>query len=98
MLRELKIDWPEPFLGWILLYRAAIPAWQIPNVRSSIGKGFSRIAVRDALYHMFGPRDVLRVTQEAKHTGTEHVNLAAEDWADESPAESHGYEFHEWHE
>ena len=33
-LRELKIDWPEPFLGWILLYRAAIPSWQIPNVRS----------------------------------------------------------------
>ena len=50
-LRELKIDWPEPFLGWILLYRAAIVAWQIPNVRSSMGKGFSRIAVRDALYH-----------------------------------------------
>ena len=85
-LRELKIEWPEPFLGWILLYRSAIPTWQIPNVRSSMGKGFSRIAVRDALYHMFGPdskpnsRDVLRVTQEAKHTGTEHVNLATDDW------------------
>ena len=103
-LRELKIEWPEPFLGWILLYRSAIPPWQIPNVRSSMGRGFSRIAVRDALYHMFGPdskpnsRDVLRVTQEAKHTGTEHVNLAAEDWADESPEESHEYEFDEWHE
>ena len=56
---------------------------------------------------MFGPdskpnsRDVLRVTQEAKHTGTEHVNLAAEEWADDSPEESHEYEFdvwHEWHE
>ena len=54
-LRELKIEWTEPFLGWILLYRSAIPAWQIPNVRSSMGKGFSRIAVRDALYHTFGP-------------------------------------------
>ena len=102
-LRELKIEWPEPFLGWILLYRSAIPAWQIPNVRSSMGKGFSRIAVRDALYHMFGPdskpnsRDVLRVTQEAKHTGTEHVNLAADDWADESLEENHEYEFDEWH-
>ena len=69
-----------------------------------MGKGFSRIAVRDALYHMFGPdskpnsRDVLRVTQEAKHTGTEHVNLAADDWADESPEENHEYEFDEWHE
>ena len=66
-LRELKIEWAEPFLGRILLYRSAIPAWQIPNVRSSTGKRFSRIAVRDALYHMFGPdskhnsRDVLRV-------------------------------------
>ena len=55
-----------------------------------MGKGFCRITVRDALHHMFGPdskpnsRDVLRVTQEAKHTGTEHVNLAADDWADES--------------
>ena len=29
-LRELKIEWAEPFLGWILLYRSAIPAWQIP--------------------------------------------------------------------
>ena len=38
-LPELKIEWPEPFLGWILLYRSAIPAWQIPNVRSSMGKG-----------------------------------------------------------
>ena len=100
-LGELKIEWPEPFLGWILLHRSAMPAWQIPNVRSSMGKGFSRIAVRDALYHMFGPdsklnsRDVLRVTQEGKHTGTEHVNLAAEDWADESPEESHEYEFEE---
>ena len=34
-------------------------------------------------------RDVLRVTQEAKHTGTEHVNLAADDWADESLEENH---------
>ena len=103
-LRELKIEWPEPFLGWILLYRSAIPTWQIRNVRSSMGKGFSRIAVRDALYHMFGPdskpnsRDVLRVTQEAKHTGTEHVNLAADDWADESLEDNHEYEFDEWHE
>ena len=69
-----------------------------------MGKGFSCIAVRHALYHMFGPdskpnsRDVLRVTQEAKHIGTEHVNLAAEDWADESPQENHEYEFDEWHE
>ena len=103
-LRELKIEWPEPFLGSILLYRSTIPAWQIPNVRSSMGKGFSRIAVRDALYHMFGPdskpnsRDVLRVTEEAKHTGTEHVNLAADDWADEGLEENHEYEFDEWHE
>ena len=72
-MRELKIEWPEPFLGWVLAYRSAIPAWKIPNVRSSMGKGLSRIAVRDALYHMLGPdskpnsRDVLRVTQEAKH-------------------------------
>ena len=100
-LRELKIEWPEPFLGWILLYSSAIPAWQIPNVRSSMGKEFSRIAVRDALYHMYGPdskpnsRDVLRVTQEAKHTGTEHVNLAAEEWADDNPEESREYEFDE---
>ena len=43
-------------------------------------------------------RDVLRVTQEAKHTGTEHVNLAADDWADESFEENHEYEFDEWHE
>ena len=68
------------------------------------GQGVLRIAVRDALCHMFGPdskpnsRDVLRVTQEAKHTGTEHVNLAADDWADESPEENHEYEFDEWHE
>ena len=26
------------------------------------------------------------------------MNLAAEDWADESPEESHEYEFDEWHE
>ena len=69
-----------------------------------MGKGFSRIAVRDALCHMFGPdskpnsRDILRVTQDAKHTGTEHVNLAADDWADESLEENHEYEFDEWHE
>ena len=92
-LRKLTIEWPEPFLGWILLYRSAISAWQIPNVRSSMGKGFSRIAVGVAL--LPNSRDVLRVTQEAKHTGTEQVNLAAEDWADE---ENHEYEFDEWHE
>ena len=38
------------------------------------------------------------LTQEAKHTGTEHVNLAADDWADESPEENHEYESDEWHE
>ena len=29
---------------------------------------------------------------------SEHVNLAADDWADESPEENHEYEFDEWHE
>ena len=26
------------------------------------------------------------------------MNLAAEEWADDSPEESHEYEFDEWHE
>ena len=37
-LRELKNEWPEPLLGWILLYRSAIPAWQIPNVSRAWAK------------------------------------------------------------
>ena len=52
-LRDLTIEWPEPFLRWILLYRSAIPAWQIPNVRWSMGKGFSRIAVRDVVSYVW---------------------------------------------
>ena len=56
------------------LHRAAIPTWQIPNVRSSTGRSFTRVAVRDALYHMSGPdatpnpRDVQRVTLEVQNT------------------------------
>ena len=56
----------------MLLHFAVIPTWLIPNVRSSTGRSFSHGAVRDALYHMFGPdatpnpHDVQRVTLEVQ--------------------------------
>ena len=84
-LRELGVVFPEQFMGWLLLSRAAIPTWQIPNVKSSAGKNLDIGRIRDTLYHMFGPdstpnpKDVLRVSQETSHLGEAHVTQMMED-------------------
>ena len=42
-LKELGINFPEEFMGWLMLNRAALPNWQIPNVKSAAGKKMDRM-------------------------------------------------------
>ena len=95
-LQAVHCDFPDQYLGHILLTRAAIPDWQVPTARSQITGPLDREKVRRVLYHMFGPdhvpnsRDVARAT---KSMGDEA--LAAEFDLDE--ANSYGSpSFVEW--
>ena len=54
-LHDLKIDWSEPFLVRSLLYLSAIPTWQESHCPPNPGESVSFVAVRDSLYHVFGP-------------------------------------------
>ena len=53
-LKNLQTEFPERFLGWLLLKRSAIPEWQEATVRSAIGKSLTRAAVRQQTVKMFG--------------------------------------------
>ena len=60
----------------------AVPTRQFSNVRSIMGRPFSRVAVRDALYHMFGldaKLNPLDVQRDALDVSTDHVNLLWDD-------------------
>ena len=53
-LKELRIELPDTVVGWHMLSRSGVPAWQLPTVRSACGHTLESDKVREALLMMFG--------------------------------------------